>query len=116
MVLLDRYNWIWLIFNFKIVFIFKFLNLFAQPAFHVGAHPSGRQCVLPGPQPHKERSHLHRKTTAPRQYVAMSSSCGPLYPAGALLPSTRLLLSSSCGPLRPARANEQQLLRSTVFY
>jgi hypothetical protein len=36
-----RYSRIGFIFNFKAVFIFKFLNLYAQPVYLWGAHASG---------------------------------------------------------------------------
>jgi hypothetical protein len=40
-----RYNRIEVIFNFNAVFIFKFLNLYAQPASNVRAYdPGKRRC------------------------------------------------------------------------
>jgi hypothetical protein len=39
----NGYNLKGFIFNLNAVFIFIFLNLYAQPASHVGAHASGRR-------------------------------------------------------------------------
>jgi hypothetical protein len=48
------YSWIGFIFNFNDIFIFKFLNLYAQPAFLWGAHASRGEIredfVDPGPR------------------------------------------------------------------
>jgi hypothetical protein len=63
-----------------VVFISKFLNLYAQPAFHVEVLVSGScKCQganlplgkLPGPQLYNEHSHLHCWTIVPPAHTRL---------------------------------------------
>jgi hypothetical protein len=99
MVLLDspRYSRMGFIFNFNYVFLFKFLNLYAQ------AYVPVSKC---SPYLGSTMSKLAYTARAvlPGTLSPLSSSCGPPLPTRAVLSGTHSPLSSSSGPSRLARA------------
>jgi hypothetical protein len=111
-----RYNRIGFIFNFKVVFIFKFLNLYAQPASHVRAYASGRRTSQWASALWTSVLHIMSiltytaKRLLPGTLFPLSSSCGPLCPDRAVLPGRGMPMSSSCGPTRALAHQDVRLL------